>query len=358
MMDRRLFLKTAFLTSVFPFQLLGKEWEKKMLYLLGVSSNTSPASHFLWGWDIKSNQQFLIPVGFKIHSIIPSPNKDEVSVIGQWEYEITRINLSQKKVILSKKIGIEKTKYVGHGFYDHSGEHLYTTVANYQSNDKSGAGTGEIFKYSLKDLNLLEKIPSHGEEPHDILPISKDRALVLNAGMGQAKSPKACPSSNASIINYLTGELIKKWDFKEKRYFMAHGTQIEQDSFVLVGGKYSNSGIISPMALKLLTPLDEFEITKDQGKTPFLSIATFNNLVIATHPETGKLICWDLDSKKLVKMLTLGKMIFGISFFSDGTYFLANSEEAVFLINSKSFSIEKKIKPKNLLMDGSHSILI
>ncbi|RLA67006.1 MAG: hypothetical protein DRQ88_04435 [Epsilonproteobacteria bacterium] len=360
MVARRQFIQSFLFYSLFPLDLFAKTNGKKGLYLIGASSKSDQEQNYLWGMDLDTGRQFKVPVGFRIHSIFPSQNKSEVSIVGQWEKEISRIALGQEKLLASKNIGLDKAKFVGHGFYDHQGDYLYTTAAQYSHYNKNGAGKGIILKYSLKNLEVVDQIPSYGPEPHEIFPLTGKQALVLNAGIGPEKAPISLPESNISLINYETGKLLKKWDLKEKGLFAAHGTKFNEKEFVFVGGKYLKSGDKTPMALKFPGTLKQFKLSKDLKNSPFLSVVTdaSNGIAAATHPETGTLSFWDFKTGNIIKVVKLGDTLKGVSLTLNKSHFVANSTEQVFLINTKNLTLEKTIRPKNLLLNGAHSIFI
>jgi hypothetical protein len=360
MYARRQFLKSVLFYSILPYELLAQTNNKKGTYLIGALSKTGPEQNYLWGMNLDTGRQIKVPISFKIHSIFPSRNNSEVSVVGQWEKEISRINLDREKLLLSKNIGLDKTKFVGHGFYDPQGDYLYTTAAQYDSYDKDGTGSGIILKYSLKNLRVEGQVPSHGREPHEIFPLTGDQAFVLNAGMGPEMAPVSAPKANISLLNYKTGKLIKKWDLRDKGLFAAHGIKFNKDQFLFVGGKYLKSGRKSPMAFKFPGTFEEFNLDEGTKNTPFLSVTrdTSKGIAAATHPESGKISFWDFKSQKVIKVIDLGNMVTGISLTLNNSHYLANSTEEIFLIKTNDLTIEKKIKPKGLTLNGAHSIFV
>ena len=242
----------------------------------------------------------------------------------------------------------------GHGCFSHDGLFLFTAESNYKT------GQGIISVRDCKNFNVIKRISSYGIGPHEIALMPDKKTLVIANG-GLLTHPDSVReilnldtmSSNLSLVNWHTGELVKQFTAPEKKASIRHldvasdGTiafamqvqrgAITHDNLVplaaIVKPQDNDISLLSipaPVHLKLHDYIGSIRINKE------------SNTLAMTSPKGDTALFYDLNSTELKGTHTFHDVC-GLTISSDQKhYVLSNSAGKIRHIDSRSFKEEKE----------------
>ena len=178
--------------------------------------------------------------------------------------------------------------FYGHGVFDEKRGVFYTTqskinTSQYERHQRYDAG--EIYVHSLKDFSIIDKFPTYGTNPHDLL-IHHDELIVCNGG----------ENSNVAYIDLNSRKLIKAFVTKDGNHISFGHLEIMDDENVIAatGSRRRDKPCLLYLVNKK-TGLKRFAVPSGMEDLLFgqlLSVSCFEGHVYATCPGSDFLFAW------------------------------------------------------------------
>lgn len=300
------------------------------------------------------NKPTWIPIHFRAHGITPHPHNPKIVTLFEKKGPGScEVDLVEKKV--TRKIEtLPNRHFYGHTAYSKDADVLFSTEAFIEGH------AGLIAIRDEKSMQIIDRFPSYGMNPHDCTLIDNGQTLVITNGGGSIDGGE---KPNVSYVDVKSQKLLDQVSFDTKVINAGHLMLSSNRDLIIVsapreGLPQSELGAISfrPYGKKIITATEPKEIVKKMvSETLSLALHEPSHTVAATNP-TGNLVTfWNYKKGSFIHSIEL-KLPRSIGVTRDQKYYvIGHGEDAsVAWVDAENFNIIHKLEIKQAGFSGSH----
>ncbi|MFL5783526.1 MAG: DUF1513 domain-containing protein [Bacteriovoracaceae bacterium] len=261
------------------------------------------------------------------------------------------------------QIGDEKPKvfrpdqgnyFYGHGAFDVKRKAFYTTqslITNDGPSENRKNNKGHIYVHSLDNFRIIDKFPTFGNDPHDIKMVGGE-IVVCNGGT----------DSNVSFIDPASRKLSQSFPLKDERLSFGHIDVLDDKTFALVTGAYHAADSPALFLLHRDQGLKKFSFPQglaSYSRVQLLSVAHFENYILATCPHTDSLFVWSRSGEFLHIHHIVDALSLAVSPALNGVIVgSGQNDQPLRLVTFSNNQVQIRPLEWGLRSTGAHSIVI
>lgn len=296
----------------------------------------------------------------KAHVVAEHPhNLNEIYLTKRNGQKIVKINKLEMKVSQVIDIGPDRFSY-GHPFF------LSKDLFLNPEFNLSEMGEGILSVRRCDNLKEIDRIPSFGKIPHQMVPTSAPNVIAIS-NLGEMPSNGKILNSNIAFVDIKKNKLIKKiqskrknetfthvhsygnqiavsafqWTLQKKLSLKKYWEQFAKDQFKLSDYHFGPSPIYIIDDQFNVKELKNPNVDSLMVRTNGIHIDSINNHIVATHQIGNCVTFWDSKTFKLKKYFTkAGAEYVDVLGFHDNKYYVvAGKKGTLSIFDSKSLKV-------------------
>ena len=298
--------------------------------------------------DLATYEEVAVPVPFPAHGIAASPLHPGLAVlVEKWAPNACTVDLEAGRVI-AHVVGQPFREFVGHAEFAPDGRRVFVSEGDFTPGAADHA-RGIIGVRNVRTLELLEELPSHGENPHEILLLS-DRTTLAVCNQGTIMRPTPT-RSNLAFVDTRDGSLVEQVPVPRNDLVVAHMRVLANDDVVLV--TKSPDSDTTPCTVYVrqggggleALPVPDELVGAFAGEILSLDVDEQRQRVGVTCPAGGTIAFWDLREKRFLRAHRVARPL-AIALSEDASFYVVSGLElGALAIDADSLEVVDALLP-------------